>query len=185
MKVENCYNFGNVTGCHERFAHLEVEYEEIFDDGLFYFLSWLILFKLSPNIPAFIADEHGSLNLIQFASSGGRMEVILNFLVFVPLAMLVAATFKNWKLWQQLSSLVGLSLAYELLQYFFGIGATDVTDLITNSLGSLAGLLIYDGLRKITNEKFATGVAITLSLVVMIIAILISQTGLLGIRIRF
>lgn len=86
---------------------------------------------------------------------------------------------------QQFIFLAMLSLVYESLQYLFAIGATDVTDLLTNSMGSLFGLLLYVGLSKSAKDKTATGIAIFLSLAVMIVALLISHTGIFGIRIRF
>lgn len=151
----------------------------------FVFLSWLILFKLSADIPNFVTSQSRSVNFIPFASSGGDMEILLNVIVFIPLAMLFGTITPKWKIYQQFFVLSSLSLVYELVQYFFAIGATDVTDWLTNSLGSLLGLLIYLGLKKVTNDKFTTAVAILVSLALMSMALLISHTDILGIRIRF
>ncbi len=35
------------------------------------------------------------------------------------------------------------SLAFEILQFIFGIGASDITDLLGNTLGGMAGILLF------------------------------------------
>ncbi|WP_277756569.1 VanZ family protein [Vagococcus sp. CY53-2] len=39
------------------------------------------------------------------------------------------------------------SLVIEVLQFIFGLGATDMTGVITNTLGGIAGFLIYQLLK--------------------------------------
>ena len=46
-----------------------------------------------------------------------------------------------------------ISLALELLQYCFYLGGSDITDVITNTLGGLAGILIFTVMRKFLKEK--------------------------------
>ena len=54
----------------------------------------------------------------------------------------------------------GLSLFFEVTQYIFAIGASDITDVIDNTLGAVIGILLYLGMKKIWKEK--TGKIITI-----------------------
>ena len=36
-----------------------------------------------------------------------------------------------------------MSLSYEIIQYIFAIGASDITDLIGNTLGGICGIFVY------------------------------------------
>jgi len=149
--------------------------------GLYFlFLSWLILFKLSVNIGSFLANHHGrSLNLIPLASSGGRLEVLLNVLVFIPLALMLAVVMKQWSFGQKFFLLVLLSFVYESLQYIFAIGATDITDLITNSLGALIGLGIYWLFTRIFSEESLDKVCVVATWLVMLAFVGVTTSHLL------
>jgi glycopeptide antibiotics resistance protein len=43
----------------------------------------------------------------------------------------------------------GVSILFEIIQFIFGLGASDITDLINNTLGGVIGILIYFILNKI------------------------------------
>lgn len=47
-----------------------------------------------------------------------------------------------------------------MTQYIFAIGASDITDVIDNTLGAVIGILLYLGMKKIWKEK--TGKIITI-----------------------
>ncbi|MBQ2729238.1 MAG: VanZ family protein [Clostridia bacterium] len=113
----------------------------------FLILVWLVLFKLTFNFSDIqMLGGDRSVNFIPFYydSDVGRFhlkEVIMNVLVFVPfgmyLKMLGASVGK--------SILIGFlcSLFFEIIQFIFAIGSTDVTDLITNTLGTVLGICVY------------------------------------------
>ncbi|MGO5093840.1 VanZ family protein [Clostridium sp. LCP25S3_F10] len=44
-----------------------------------------------------------------------------------------------------------ISLIFEVSQYVFGIGASDITDIITNTIGKIVGMGIYMVIKKILN----------------------------------
>lgn len=54
----------------------------------------------------------------------------------------------------------GLSLVFEVTQYIFAIGASDITDVIDNTLGAVIGILLYLGMKKIWKEKTGKVIAI-------------------------
>lgn len=107
------------------------------------FLVWLVLFKFNFSL----ADIHKvrEVNLIPFHYENVMegdvplLEAVFNSLVFVPFGFLL---FKVWngKVYWKILIVVGLSLFFEITQYVLSIGATDITDLITNTLGGIIGI---------------------------------------------
>ena len=119
---------------------------------------WVVVFKTSfslRDIESLIRER--SLNLIPFYYDNEISirfhvwEIQMNLLLFVPfglyLKMLDAANRR--------AILYGLSLslALELCQLIFGLGACDITDLITNTLGTAAGVYLYVLLHKIFKNR--------------------------------
>ncbi len=106
-------------------------------------LVWLVLFKLDFYIPY----RNRGINWIPFdlANAANRhfsyRETIANVIAFIPfggyLAMLGVR--KRWVVPIGTS----LSLFFELTQYAFNMGIADVTDLITNTLGTAIGFGVY------------------------------------------
>ena len=47
----------------------------------------------------------------------------------------------------------GFSLILETLQYVFAIGASDITDVINNTLGAALGMLLWKGFHRIAGER--------------------------------
>ncbi|MCF0049225.1 VanZ family protein [Dyadobacter sp. LJ53] len=122
-------------------------------------LIWFVLFKLTFSIPSLLAGANRTLNLIPFAApaiKNGRInygEMIMNCVIFIPFGLLLSASFKKAKLLPKLGFILAFSFIVELLQYIFGIGATDITDLITNTLGGFLGLQLYDLSNKYISSK--------------------------------
>lgn len=119
------------------------------------FLIWIILFKMStfseiPNL-----DRIRNINLIPFHYDVERdyhlSEVGNNIAVFVPLGVYL----KMLKLRSRNAIAVGaaFSLALETMQFILGIGATDITDVITNALGTTIGVGIYCALAFVFRNK--------------------------------
>lgn len=99
-----------------------------------------------PNITYIRFDLH--VNLIPFADMISDVSSLLNIFLFVPLGCLLPL------LWQEFRNgkkaiLWGLftSVSIELLQ-IFTLRATDINDLITNTLGTSIGWILGVSLRK-------------------------------------
>ena len=108
-------------------------------------LAWLILFKFSIHIASVLHYDKRSLNFEPFSgASGSSGEAVDNVLVFIPFGLLLSINFKGLKFWNKLLVVLGVSIAAETIQYIFAIGATDITDVITNTLGGLIGITGYD-----------------------------------------
>jgi glycopeptide antibiotics resistance protein len=116
-------------------------------------LTWLILFKFSVHIASVLHYDKRSLNFEPFSSaSGSPGEVVDNVLAFIPFGLLLSVSFKGLKFWSKLLVVLGVSIAAETIQYIFAIGATDITDVITNTIGGLIGITGYDLSRKYIDQ---------------------------------
>lgn len=116
-------------------------------------LIWVIVFKL-----AFSIDEIPRMriiNLIPFAQSyllNGRFnysEIVLNVLAFIPLGIYLKILQPELSWRQQIIICFSLSFVFELAQFIFGIGVSDITDLLSNTSGGIIGLLLYQTLHKL------------------------------------
>ena len=125
---------------------------------LFYLaaLAWIIVFKLQVSV----ADlpHLRTINLIPFADPmivNGAVsvgEMVQNLLAFVPYGLLLHVLWEEKPLFQQILPIVCTSLLFELLQFFFAIGGTDITDLITNSCGGCLGIFLAIGLSRLSGR---------------------------------
>lgn len=122
-----------------------------------------------------------SLNLTPLAMSGGRREVLFNILAFIPFGILLTMNTPKISFLNKLAISILLSFSFESLQYLLAIGATDITDLITNSLGALLGISFYYLLIKVFS-KAKVDLILTISFTVLLILtiIFIRQSIVLG-----
>lgn len=120
-------------------------------------LVWVILFKLQFSLSDI--DHIRTVNLIPFhysVSVGVRFhieEIIENVLIFIPYGIFLNMLTPNLKLRNIIFIILGTSLALEIAQYIFAIGGTDITDLITNTLGGAIGIVLYRLLLKTVTDK--------------------------------
>lgn len=116
-------------------------------------LVWIILFKLSFNFSDI--GRLRSVNLIPFKydieTTFQLKEVIDNILIFIPMGVLL----KMLKIDNKRTILFGFltSLSFEIMQYMFQIGVSDITDIITNTTGTIIGMLFYVILCKIFKNR--------------------------------
>jgi glycopeptide antibiotics resistance protein len=85
----------------------------------------------------------------------------------------------NWSFWKKIISIAGVSLLFELLQFVFAIGGTDITDFISNTLGGVAGIGFYIVFSKILKKKTNK----ILNILALIGTICIVLSGLLLMRV--
>ena len=115
-------------------------------------LVWCILFKFALR-PEEIPHLRG-INLIPYAASvvvNGKVqisEIIENMLVFLPFGLCISAFYPDSEIQNRILLASGLSLFFEVTQYIFAIGASDITDVIDNTLGAVIGILLYLGMKK-------------------------------------
>jgi glycopeptide antibiotics resistance protein len=114
-------------------------------------LVWVVLLKIHTDG---FGDLFGrrSINLVPFGGTGagglGSSELAVNVLAFIPLGVLVYLATRRRNVARTFLPIVGVSLIFEIVQYAFGIGASDITDVLTNSAGGVIGIgIAWLGLR--------------------------------------
>lgn len=136
-------------------------------------LIWIVLFKLSFSLDDILALRcKTSVNLIPFhydvETSSHFEEVWLNVLIFVPFGLFSQMLNLGYR--QSLLTGFSFSLVMEFCQYILKIGATDITDIITNTLGTIVGVVLYIFfIRIIKSQKKVDKILIILSSVCLLI----------------
>ena len=147
-------------------------------------LYWILLLKLGVRF-SYMGNRRA--NLIPFSEPLIlNSENILNVVIFVPLGIYAAILFERWISGKKLLFFFLLSLLVEGLQYILRVGAFDVTDMITNTLGGVIGLMIFKAVEKAFNnsvkaQKFINIIA-AIGTVLMILLLLLLKMDMLPVR---
>lgn len=147
-------------------------------------ICWILLFKLGVH---FSYMGKRSVNLIPFREPLIlTSENILNVVIFVPLGVYAGILFERWRVGKKLIFCFLLSLFVEGLQYILRIGAFDVTDIITNTLGGIIGLIVYKAIKRAANnsvkaQKFINIIAAS-GTVLMILLLVLLKMNMLPVR---
>lgn len=124
----------------------------------FLLLIGIIIFKL-PFYSEVLSDGVRVINLIPFQGSfdsGGMIdfrEIRDNILIFVPFGIYLCMLKSKWSFVKKAISIIGLTLTFEIIQFIFAIGRTDITDIIGNTLGGIIGIAIYALLFWVLKDK--------------------------------
>lgn len=114
-------------------------------------LVWIILFKLSFHLEDL--PHLRNINLIPFSQSFGLNEIVSNAIIFIPFGILISMIKKQWSFLKKVLPIFATSLILEIMQYILYIGASDITDIITNTFGGIIGIAFVCILVKIFKEK--------------------------------
>ena len=120
-------------------------------------LTWIILLKTQFSFSAL--GHYRSVNLLPFAGSvviNGKVdldEILNNFIVFIPVGLYLGMMMPKSSPLRKIAPIFGLSLLYEVIQFIYAIGASDITDLIMNTLGGAAGIFLVFLITKLLKEK--------------------------------
>lgn len=134
----------------------------------------------------------GSVNFIPFSKPlilNGKVdfgEMILNAVIFVPSGIYAGVLFKRWAFGKNIFLFFSISLLCEGLQFILRIGAFDITDIITNTLGGIIGLIIFRAIEKafkntIRAQYFINIIAV-IGTVLMISLLLLLKLNMLPVR---
>lgn len=125
-----------------------------------FLLVWIILFKLQTDFSVFSGTR--SLNLVPYGASAvvngstDLSEIFNNILVFVPFGLYLSLLFPGWSWGRKVLLMAAVSLLLEICQYVLAVGSSDLTDLINNTLGGLAGIGLYQLLAKLLGRRTTT-----------------------------
>ncbi|MCR8746898.1 VanZ family protein [Romboutsia lituseburensis] len=141
----------------------------------FLVLTWIILFKMQFSFHSLVGVRN--FNLIPFHRSmivNGKIdikEIIYNVIVFIPFGIYICMINNKWSLLNKILPIASVSFIYEVLQFVFAIGASDITDFIGNTFGGIIGIAIYFLISKLfkSNQKMNK----ILNIIALIITILI------------
>jgi len=145
---------------------------------------WILLLKLGVR---FSYMGKRGVNLIPFSEpSIVNSENILNVVIFIPLGIYAGILFGRWNFGKKLFFFFLISAIVEGLQYILRIGAFDVTDIITNTLGGIIGLIIFKAIDKAFNnsikaQKFFNIIAAT-GTILMILLLVLLKMNMLPVR---
>ena len=147
-------------------------------------LCWILLFKLGVQ---FSYMGNRSVNLVPF--NDGKIDVgesILNVVICVPLGIYAGVLFKRRTFGTKLFFFFLISSMFEVLQFLLIVGTFDITDIITNILGGVIGLMIFKAIEELFNnsvkaQKFINIIA-AIGTVLMISLLVLLKMNMLPVR---
>jgi len=92
-------------------------------------------------------------------------------LSFFPFGVLLNVNFKGLSFSKKLGIIFLVSFFAEFIQFLFGIGVADITDVITNTTGGLIGLWFYQLLNKHISTNKLDRLAVILGYVLLLFLI--------------
>ncbi|WP_245993158.1 VanZ family protein [Xylanimonas allomyrinae] len=121
-------------------------------------LVWTVLWKL--DVP-WTGTTQRTVKLVPFVASGGHgasqpFEVAMNLLLFVPAGLYLGLLAPAWRWWKVIGAVAGASLGLETAQFVLAVGSSDVTDVVANTAGGLAGLCLLALARRRLGRRTAT-----------------------------
>ena len=145
--------------------------------GIYLFLLvWLALFKFATSLSELPSIR--GINFIPFyydqETSAHLKEVLYNIIVFVPLGVYVQIFKEDWKIAKKCMVTFWISFLFEIVQFIFAIGASDITDIIGNTLGGIIGIFFCIMMKKIAPKKYISTInVIGMFIEIMAIGLLI------------
>lgn len=80
--------------------------------------------------------------------------MISNIVAFMPFGVMLGVNFKQVVFRYKIAVIFTFSLAVEIIQFALGIGVTDITDVLMNTLGGFMGLVAYAAVSRYTNDRY-------------------------------
>ncbi|CCK98576.1 TPA: VanZ family protein [Clostridioides difficile] len=100
------------------------------------------------------------------------INIIENIGIFIPMGIFLPIVCKNLNKKTIIITIILVSLAFELTQYIFALGSSDIDDVILNSLGGIIGITIYINMNKLfPNDIKRFKVIIATSLILGVIGL--------------
>jgi glycopeptide antibiotics resistance protein len=113
------------------------------------FLVWAVLFKCGT---ASIGSGERVVNIFPF-NGNTQWEMQFNIAVFAPFGFYIAASLRKLALPKLVLITLLASLALEIIQFMFAAGRSDVTDLLMNTIGGIAGIVVFYALARLFGKR--------------------------------
>lgn len=111
----------------------------------FFVLTWVIMFKCNM-LTSDMRIGFRSITLIPFGrinDVGYLAEYLLNMVVYIPMGIYVCTFLKDKSLVFKIAIIAISSIFFEVVQYIIAFGSSDISDVISNMLGGVAGVWLY------------------------------------------
>lgn len=110
-------------------------------------------------------------------------DIIMNAVIFMPLGIYAGILFRKWIARKKIFFFFLISLIVEGLQFILAIGAFDITDIMTNTLGGIIGWMIFKAIEKAFNnsiktQKFINVIAAAGTILMMVLLVLLKMNML-------
>lgn len=152
--------------------------------GLYLFLLvCLVLFKFATSLSE-LPSMRG-INIIPFyydqETNAHLKEVLYNILVFIPLGVYVQIFKEDWKISKKCMVAFLTSFLFEVVQFVFALGASDITDIIGNTFGGIVGVFFCIMIKRIAPKKYVStinglGMFIEIIVIGLIVLLLVANT---------
>jgi glycopeptide antibiotics resistance protein len=146
-------------------------------------LAWIVVWKLEVPYVGKAALLPHPFKLVPFvrtaeAGPSAPLEVAVNVLLFVPFGLYLGLLAPRWKWWMATGVFIGASLVFEITQHLLSVGSFDITDIIVNTAGGVAGFGVLALIRRrlgartgpVMTRALAIGAAVVLVAVVIFVA---------------
>lgn len=125
-------------------------------------LGWVVLWKLE--VPWVGVDAMRAVKLVPLlataeAGASDLPEVVINVVLFVPFGVYLGLHAPSWRWWRVAGAVAAASLGLEVAQYVLAVGSSDVTDVVVNTAGGLAGF----GLLARARRRLGAGAVIAMT----------------------
>ncbi|MFI5073927.1 MAG: VanZ family protein [Actinomycetales bacterium] len=134
-------------------------------------LVWIVLWKLeTPWVGAGAQRQIKLVPFVRTADTGptAPFDLVANIVLFVPFGLYLGLLAPSWRSWRVAGVLVGASVVLEVAQYVLAVGRSDITDVVVNTAGGLAGL----GLLALARRRYRARTAVVMTRVCAIGTIL-------------
>lgn len=111
------------------------------------------------------------------------MNVFGNIMLFIPLGVYLPLIKRDKRIGISILFTFLISLSVEVIQYVFGIGASDIDDIILNTLGGFIGIVIFKALLYMLKDENKVRFVITICAAIVAVPVIFLLTTL-KIRIR-
>jgi glycopeptide antibiotics resistance protein len=125
-------------------------------------LTWAVLWKLG--VPSLHGGDTRAVKLVPFVAGDGYgdnspFEMFANLALFVPFGVYLGLLAPRWG-WARIGVLAALvSVFFETTQYVLAVGSSDVTDVILNTVGAVAGVALLAVARRALRARTASVLA--------------------------
>ncbi len=151
-------------------------------------LIWVITFKCNMEFSIFMSKlSMGSMTLAERAewsfchfrfngdgpvnTKDAVEDILVNISLFLPVGALLPMILKKKKFLKTPIIAFGMSLTFELVQFFSTIGGFTYIDLITNTLGAILGMIIVHFLLKVIKPEVASKILVAADAIFGVVAI--------------